>query len=118
MSPVRPCLGCYRLIPLGANRCAQCQAEWKARERARPNATQRGYDRRWSKTRKAFLAANPRCARCPAPAFHAHHKDGLGPLGPRGRDWSNLEPLCKSCHSRETASTKRWGQNRSGRVQV
>jgi 5-methylcytosine-specific restriction protein A len=75
-------------------------------EHARGTARQRGYDAKWERTRRAFLAANPDCVRCGAPATEAHHRDGLGPLGPNGHEHWNLEALCKSHHSSETASTR------------
>lgn len=69
---------------------------------SRPSFYQRGYDHRWQRTRRRFLRTHPTCERCGAPAQDVHHLDGLGPLGPRGHDPANLQPLCHSCHSRIT----------------
>lgn len=66
----------------------------------RPDRNARGYDSRWRRTRARFLARHRICERCGKPATEAHHRDGKGPLGPRGHDPLNLEALCKSCHSR------------------
>lgn len=102
----------------------------------RRSPEERGYDRAWRKTSKAFLAAYPLCAdrgpRCRGQASEVHHIDGLGPNGPRGHDWSNLLSLCKPCHASRTGkhnqatkpsgfhaltrSTKRKGQRHPGVV--
>lgn len=78
----------------------------------RPDATERGYDRRWRKARAAYLAQFPLCERCEregrvTEAEHVHHKDGLGPTGPRGFDPTNLEALCPHHHNQHTAR-ERW----------
>lgn len=91
-----PCLVCNRLSKTG--RCPD-----HAYDKSRPSSSERGYDHRWTKTRKAFLAANPACVKCGRPAKHAHHLDGLGPLGPRGHDFGNLSALCVSDHNRISA---------------
>jgi 5-methylcytosine-specific restriction protein A len=78
----------------------------------RPNSAERGYDATWRKTRGAFIKTHPVCqdeAGCIATATDVHHLDGLGPKGPRGHDWSNLQSLCHSCHSKVTAREKRQG---------
>ncbi|MDT0305077.1 HNH endonuclease signature motif containing protein [Streptomonospora wellingtoniae] len=102
-----PTPGCPELTPGG--RCGGCQA--KAAQ-DRPTARQKGYNRRWERTRTAYLHEHPycECDQCAALpvllrplAEHVHHKDGLGPLGPRGHDWDNLQALTHSHHSRETA---------------
>ena len=75
----------------------------------RPNSTERGYDTEWRKTRAAFIKAHPYCqdeAGCLAEATDVHHLDGLGPKGPQGHDWANLQSLCHSHHSRITAREK------------
>lgn len=54
----------------------------------------------------AYLAEHPTCEweeGCGAEARHVDHKDGQGPLAPRGHDWSNLQALCHSHHSTKTA---------------
>jgi 5-methylcytosine-specific restriction protein A len=93
--------------------CPKCRREQReAYDRRRPGARARGYDRRWERTRKAFLAAHPDCELCPAPATDADHRDGLGPNGPAGHDFSNLRALCHSCHSARTARDQPGGWNR------
>lgn len=79
-----------------------------ARAANRPNATDRGYNAHWRRTRAAFLQANPLCVHCLAAdkvteATVADHLDDNGPHGPRGHDHGNLQALCKPCHDRKTA---------------
>jgi 5-methylcytosine-specific restriction protein A len=73
----------------------------------RPSPRSLGYDARWERTRTAYLVEHPGCEwqeeACGAAAKHVDHKDGQGPLGPRGHDWDNLQSLCHSHHSRKTA---------------
>lgn len=57
---------------------------------------------RWRKLRDAFIAEHPRCARCPAPSEHAHHRDHVKPDDPRFWQWAQLEALCSHCHHVET----------------
>ncbi|GIG63626.1 hypothetical protein Lfu02_79980 [Longispora fulva] len=94
-----------------AGRCADCR---RAAEAARGSARERGYDARWDRTRAAFLARRPRCARlgCTRTATDVDHRDGLGPLGPRGHDPANLRPLCHEHHSQRTARDQPGGWNR------
>lgn len=80
----------------------------------RPSASRRGYGSEWRKTRKAFLEANPICqdpSGCIARATDVDHKDGKGPLGPKGHDWGNLRAFCHSHHSRRTARDQPGGWN-------
>lgn len=92
--------GCPELTTAG--RCAGCR---RTAEQTRGSAAQRGYDWAWQQTRQAFLDAHPFCDSpgCLTIATDVDHRDGLGPHGPRGHDWSNLRPLCHACHSKRTA---------------
>jgi 5-methylcytosine-specific restriction protein A len=74
-------------------------------DRRRPTARARGYDTTWERTRRAFLACQPRCSEpgCWEPAVDVDHHDGLGPLGPRGHDLANLRGFCRPHHARRTA---------------
>lgn len=75
----------------------------------RPDATQRGYTRRWKeKIRKPFLDANPLCVECSKGGriTEATVVDHIVPH--RGdpvkfNDISNLQSLCQTCHNRKTA---------------
>lgn len=60
---------------------------------------------RWRKLSATYRKRHPICEECHVlPSAHVDHKDGRGPDGPRGYDWDNLKALCRSCHSRKTAS--------------
>ena len=84
---------------------------------ARGSRHERGYNSRWARFAKAYLAQNPLCRTCQdkgrvAAAFCVDHIDGKGPLGERGYDPTNLQPLCESCHNRKTASEQRHPERR------
>ena len=84
------------------------QTERNARHDAkRPSARQRGYDTKWDKARAQYLAANPRCCRCSAPAEVVDHI--IPHKGDKKLFWSrsNWQPLCRSCHSRSKQSQER-----------
>jgi 5-methylcytosine-specific restriction protein A len=90
--------GCPNLVE-GKGKCSPCSI---ADDRRRPNATARGYDRRWRRTRRRYLASHPTCedkSGCGAKATDVHHLDGLGPTGPHGHDPANLQALCHPHHS-------------------
>lgn len=85
--------------------CTQHRNEQRrTADSTRPNAATRGYDARWQNTRTAYLTEHPRCQwpGCHRPATDVDHLDGLGPLAPRGHDWTNLRGLCHSHHSTRT----------------
>jgi 5-methylcytosine-specific restriction protein A len=113
--------GCPHLTEPGSSYCAECQRQRRAASDARrPSATQRGYDARWARTRARYLASHPTCEcdDCLALPMHERpratdvdHRDGLGPLGPRGHDWSNLRAMSHEHHSRRTARDQRAGWN-------
>jgi len=112
---VCPTPGCPTLTRTG--RCDDCQRTARQRRRT---GTRAGYNARWQRTRNAYLRANQMCE-CDEHrnlpwiirprATEVHHRDGLGPLGPRGFDWSNLQALTKTCHSRLTAREQPAGWN-------
>ena len=67
------------------------------------------YDRDWRKLRHAHLASNPLCVTCKAKGLivGATEVDHITPVrqAPERRlDPSNIQSLCRSCHSRKTAS--------------
>lgn len=83
----------------------------------RGTSAERGYDARWCRLRKMFLAQHPLCA----DPYGAHAERGelmpateVDHIQPRrdggSDDWDNLQSLCKPCHSRKTATEDgRWG---------
>ena len=111
--------GCPELV-YPAGRCADCKARASSQRRGPQRS---GYDAAWRRTRLAYLRAHPlceceACTAVPAPlrerASEVDHIDGLGPLGPRGHDWSNLRAMTKACHSRATAQAQPGGWNDRG----
>ena len=80
-----------------------CQVHSKANTRARTQReTWRDYGAEWRLIRSEMLASNPQCANCQQQATEVDH---ITPLQMGGtHDRSNLQSLCKPCHSRKTAS--------------
>ena len=77
----------------------------------RGSSTQRGYDYRWQKTRKGYLAKHPLCVHCQASGrvVAATEIDHIIPIqidSNRKYDRENWQSLCKSCHSVKTAKDK------------
>ena len=79
------------------------------------DAKERGVDRdyyssrRWRRLRKMFLAAHPICVTpgCNKPATEVDH---IIPRDKGGTDEeSNLQAMCKPCHSRKSVKDGRWG---------
>lgn len=95
--------GCPNLTDRGKGRCDSCD---RTADRARGTAAERGYDREWNQLSRDIRAEEPFCQYlldgCTGLAEVVDHADGLGPLGPRGRDRDNLIPACRSCHRRKT----------------
>lgn len=106
--------GCPELT--NTTRCpAHMKQKRRAEDKRRPNARQRGYDARWQQTRAQYLQAFPICQwpdGCLNPATDVHHRDGHGPRGDRGHDFSNLQGLCHAHHSKVTAREQAAGWNR------
>ncbi|MFD0773463.1 HNH endonuclease signature motif containing protein [Streptomonospora algeriensis] len=121
MSPRRKALqtcptpGCPELTQGG-----RCQACTKQARRRRTPRTRAYTTPQWRRTRQAYLDAHPycECDQCAQQSFllrplasEVHHRDGRGPDGPRGHDWTNLQALTKACHSRITAVEQPAGWN-------
>jgi len=61
----------------------------------------------WSKFRAWYLALHPLCAECERrgfwiPAVHVDHIEPLAKAPERPLDETNVQGLCKSCHSAKT----------------
>lgn len=114
-SPLQLCTvsGCPNLVGYGKCDTHRLEAR-RDSDRTRPDATQRGYNHQWRQTRRAYLEQHPLCEcddcqRLPTwqrpTAVDVDHIDGLGPAGPRGHDWSNLQALT---HAHHTAKTNKY----------
>lgn len=99
VAALHPCAeaGCPELLERGTARCPKHDLR-----RQRGSSTQQGYGQNWRRMRAAFLAANPWCGECGAPSTEADHKTPRSQGG--SDDWDNLQAMCKSCHSRKTAT--------------
>ena len=108
-SPARPCRqpGCPNLCKEGT----YCEIHRKDNtpEDLRGGATQRGYNSRWQKARKAYLRSHPLCKKCLSEGRYtpATVVDHIIPH--RGNqqlfwDMTNWQPLCKACHDKKTGS--------------
>tara|TARA_R110002049_G_scaffold304075_3_gene499001 strand:- start:1185 stop:1523 length:339 start_codon:yes stop_codon:yes gene_type:complete len=101
---------CGKIVAYGV--ICQCKvAAIRARNRRhdanRPSARQRGYDRRWQAARKDWLAYNPACTRCRAPATVVDH---ITPhKGDKAVFWdkTNWQSLCAPCHNRHKQREER-----------
>ncbi len=74
---------------------------------ARESANKRGYNSRWQRARKMFLARHPLCAECERNGrlTAATVVDHIIPhKGDQALFWdeNNWQPLCKQCHDRKT----------------
>lgn len=97
-------------------KCAEHAAALRAAyEQTRPSATERGYDSAWRVLRHRYLKAHPTCVQCGQPATDVDH---ITPRRQGGTDeWSNLQGLCRECHSRKTAlHDGRWDGKRASAV--
>jgi 5-methylcytosine-specific restriction protein A len=114
----RPCRwpGCPEIIPpQGAPYCpAHASEASRQYEAQRPSSSRRGYGANWRKVRAMYLARCPICedpegqhrGGPPVLASEVHH---IKPLAEGGTNkFSNLQALCKSCHSRLTAKASGW----------
>lgn len=109
----RPCAirSCPNLIDEG--KYCDTHKQYKIHDSRRKNDSDRHrheHTRRWQKLRLIYLRANPLCIECKkqnkiVPASEVHH---IVPIARGGTDdESNLEALCKSCHSKKTAEENR-----------
>ncbi|KKJ75435.1 hypothetical protein WH95_18515 [Kiloniella litopenaei] len=93
---------------------------WKEIDRKRGSSRERGYDNRWRKYRKEFLAANPLCVKCKAKGIiaSANVVDHIEPHKGCNKlfwDTDNHQALCSPCHnSTKQADEKRGYSNEIG----
>lgn len=104
ISAPHPCStpGCPALVPRGR---ARCDTHARQAEAARGTAAERGYDARWRRARKLFLALNPLCRPCgaagriTAATVVDHIRDHKGDQA-LFWDEANWQPSCEACHNR------------------
>lgn len=121
MNPLRPCRypGCNQLTKDNSGYCIKHQDTGKVKQKARnkrydktrPSANKRGYDARWQRYRKRFLADNPLCIQClkngiiKAASVVDHIEPHRGDMV-KFWDVSNHNALCKRCHDVKTFGGK------------
>jgi 5-methylcytosine-specific restriction enzyme A len=109
--PKRPCSrpGCSALVDVGTQYCdAHRKVKQQAQDSHRGTSSSRGYDADWRRLRETHLSNNPLCVKCKARGFivagtdvdHIIAFDGKD--DPLRLDPTNLQTLCKSCHSKKT----------------
>lgn len=118
VSAPHPCTypGCRELVKHGNARCEKHRdLEKKQAEAARPSARERGYDYRWEKARKEYIAVHPLCERCKAVGIYRPAKVVDHVIPHKGNsvlfwDRSNWQSLCSYHHNVKTAKEDgRWG---------
>ena len=118
----RPCSapGCPELVRDGRY-CKQHATKINKRyNKQRGTSAQRGYGANWRKLRKMVLARNPICEdpfglhKEYSELIKANEVDHIIPKKHGGEsEMSNLQSLCKSCHSKKTAvEDGRWALER------
>ncbi len=125
--PKRPCRypGCPKVTTAKHGYCLEHKQKVdKDYEKTRETATQRGYTKRnWQNLRKIVLNNQPLCADPhtvhkryseTVAATEVHHIDGNreNSFYEPGHPDSNLEGLCRSCHSRLTAQDHGFGKGK------
>lgn len=86
--------------------------------RPRESSARRGYGYRWQQLRLRVLAAQPLCTQCERLGLIVvatevdHRTPTKGITDPNHFETSNLDPLCKSCHSAKTIRDTREGKTR------
>jgi 5-methylcytosine-specific restriction protein A len=95
---------CGCCVPKGT-KCVHEQTRATDRQRAndaaRGSAASRGYDGKWARESRAYLAAHPTCVACGAPARCVDHIRAHKGDMKLFWDRSNWQPMCIPCNSRK-----------------
>jgi 5-methylcytosine-specific restriction protein A len=105
--PLRKCRGCNALHR-ASGYCESCRPKMHAQRREERGELAAFYcSRRWRRLRAYKLQVDPMCERCGAVATEVHHIKEVRDAEGLRFAMSNLESLCKPCHSRETLNRQR-----------
>jgi 5-methylcytosine-specific restriction protein A len=108
-------------VPANARYCDQHKSKQRGKgEYPRTSDTNQTYDKAWREVRNLYLAHHQICELCGMrQASEVHHVIAVEDGGARLEE-SNLQALCKPCHSRLTIRSPRgFGRARRGsRVKV
>lgn len=115
LRPKKPCrfTGCPELTHLLYCEKHQSLVDKHYNKYQRDPDTYKRYGAKWRKARKQYVNENPLCELCDrngkmTPAEEVHHIKPLSEGGSHNEE--NLLSLCKSCHSKLTATEGgRWG---------
>lgn len=86
----------------------RCEVHRRERDIERGSAAHRGYDARWRRFQKIYLAQHPLCVAC-AQSGRTEASYAVDHIQPhRGDqelfwDYANLQALCRSCHNAKSA---------------
>jgi 5-methylcytosine-specific restriction protein A len=77
----------------------------------RPDASERGYDRKWRRNAANFLRAHPVCVDCDGAAQVPDHdpvsrRELVARGDPHPDAWHHLRPRCTPCHNRRTGTVR------------
>ncbi|MDP9832664.1 HNH endonuclease [Trueperella abortisuis] len=114
--PKRPCShpGCPELTDTRFCETHAKSEDQRYRTYQRDPKINKRYDHRWRKIRNAYIQAHPLCEHCQenGRVTPAQEVDHIIPLERGGtHEETNLQALCKPCHSSKTArEDDRWRQ--------
>jgi 5-methylcytosine-specific restriction protein A len=104
-APERPCRNavCPKTTADAGGYCAACRpASGRAEREQRGSSTARGYGYSWQQRRARIIQRDPVCASCKR--AWSTEVDHVQPKAQGGTDdETNLQGLCKPCHSTKTA---------------